>query len=130
MGWSPSVLFGFLLPAFGARHVPVPIAGDGVTASCDDVVRVTDAVFTGRTGASPGAGGTRDCLGNDTFGPDALLVGASTRPPTSPAVAGSTDARDGTALAPERGSELQALPTDPALHLARERAGAEQCCPG
>ena len=76
MGWSLSVLFGFfLLPAFGARHVPAPAAADGVTASCDDFVRVTNAVFTGRTGAWFGVRGTRDYLGGDTFGPNARSIG-------------------------------------------------------
>ena len=76
MGWLLSVLFGlFLLPVFGARPLPAPAAADGVTASCDDFVRVTDAVFTGRTGAWFGAGGTRDYLGGDTFGPNALSIG-------------------------------------------------------
>ena len=76
MGWSLSGLFGlFLLPAFGARHLPAPAATGGVTASCDDFVRVTDAVFTGRTGAWFSVGGTRDYLGGDTFGPNALSIG-------------------------------------------------------
>ncbi len=75
MGWSLSTLFGFLLLSpFGARHVPAPIVVDGVTASCEDFVRVTDAVFTGRTGAWFGVGGTRDYLGGDTFGPNALSI--------------------------------------------------------
>ena len=76
MGWLLSTVFGLsLLPAFGARYLPAPAAADGVTASCDDFVRITDAVFTGRTGAWFGVSGTRDYLGGDTFGPNALSIG-------------------------------------------------------
>ncbi len=76
MDWSLPGLFGlFLLPAFAAHHPPAPVAADGVTASCDDFVRVTDAVFTGRTGAWFGARGARYYLGGETFGPNALSIG-------------------------------------------------------
>ena len=72
MGWLMAVLFGFLLPASAARPAPVR---DGVIASCADFVRVTDAVFTGRTGAWFAAHGERDYLGGETFGPKALSIG-------------------------------------------------------
>ena len=73
MGWLSSVLLGILLPASVARPVPVP--SDGVSVSCEDFVRVTGAVYTGRTGAWFGVHGERDYLGGETFGPRALSIG-------------------------------------------------------
>ena len=75
MGWLPSILFGLCLPTLCTRPTPARNTHDGVTASCDDFVHVTDAVFTGRTGAWFGTGGLRDYLGGDTFGPNALSIG-------------------------------------------------------
>ncbi len=72
MAWLTSILLWFLLPASAARPAP---GRDGVTASCADFVRVTDAVFTGRTGAWFAAHGERDYLGGETFGPKALSIG-------------------------------------------------------
>ena len=71
MGWL-SVLFGLLLPASVARAAPAP--SGGVTVSCSDFVRVTDTVFTGRTGAWFEAHGERDYLGDATFGPRVLSI--------------------------------------------------------
>ena len=71
MGWLPA-LFGLLLPASAAHAAPA--ANDGVTVSCSDFVRVTDSVFTGRTGAWFEAHGERDYLGGATFGPGALFI--------------------------------------------------------
>ncbi len=72
MGWLTAILFGFLPPASAARPTPMR---DGVTASCADFVRITDAVFTGRTGAWFAVHGERDYLGGETFGPNALSIG-------------------------------------------------------
>ena len=106
MGWLLSVLFGMLLPASVARAAPAP--GDGVTASCSDFVRVTDAVFTGRTGAWFEAHGERDYLGGATFGPRALsirgvdpaayLADHCARPPSGNAAA---------QFAPQRGPDVR-----------------------
>ncbi len=110
MGWLSSVLFGLLLPASVARATPLP--DDGVTVSCSDFVRVTDAVFTGRTGTWFEAHGERDYLGGATFGPRALsirgvdpaayLASHCTRPPIGNAAA---------QFAPQRGQEVRAAQT-------------------
>ena len=73
MGWLTAILFGFLPPASAARPTPMR---DGVIASCADFVRITDAVFTGRTGAWFAVHGERDYLGGETFGPNALSISA------------------------------------------------------
>ena len=72
-----------LMTGTGAEAVPAVPAGpsgiqpkpDGVVANCDDYVKVTDQVFTGRTGATFSAGGVQDYLGGDTFGPKVLDIG-------------------------------------------------------
>ena len=79
MGWLQSGLFGLSMMARPVVH-PVPVARpvaavSGVTASCDDYVRVAGQVFTGRSGAWFAAGGERAYLSGDTFGPKALLIG-------------------------------------------------------
>lgn len=58
-----------------AQPASVQAKPDGVVASCDDYVKVTDQVFTGRTGATFSAGGVKDYLGGDTFGPKVLDIG-------------------------------------------------------
>lgn len=81
MVWFLSSLLAFFLatsPGGASTHPDLPkrlTAPDGVTATCDDFVKVTDDVFTGRTGAYFTAGGTREYLGGDTFGPNALRIG-------------------------------------------------------
>ena len=77
MGWLSSTLIGMVV----VSHPVVPpspasrLAPDGVVARCDDFVRVTPSVFTGRGGAWFAAGGQRDYLAHDTFGPGALSIG-------------------------------------------------------
>lgn len=77
MGWLSSSLIGVMVVSHPvasssptARPAPV-----GVVARCDDFVRVTPSVFTGRGGAWFAAGGQRDYLAHDTFGPGALSIG-------------------------------------------------------
>ena len=76
MDWSLPGLFGlFLLPAFAAHHPPAPAAADGVTASCEDFVRVTDAGIHRPDRRLVCARGARYYLGGETFGPNALSIG-------------------------------------------------------
>lgn len=80
MGWFQTCLVALALVArTGAQAAPVeaPPRPDGVVASCDDFVRITEVVFTGRTGATFRAGGTEEYLGGDTFGPRVLNIGGT-----------------------------------------------------
>lgn len=77
MGWLHNGLLALSLVSQPPVAPPSShqMAPDGVSADCDDFVKVTDDVFTGRTGAMFGAGGVRDDLSGDTFGPQALAIG-------------------------------------------------------
>ena len=46
-----------------------------MVAHCEDFVRVTGQVFTGRTGATFHVGTVTDDLSGDTFGPEVLNIG-------------------------------------------------------
>ena len=70
-----ALLTGTNVQAAPAKPPVVQSKPDGVVASCDDYVEVTDQVFTGRTGATFSAGGVKDYLGGDTFGPKVLDIG-------------------------------------------------------
>ena len=81
MGWLQSSLVTIgLLTGVGSQAAPVvpPAAhpgADRVVACCDDFVRVTGQVFTGRTGAVFRVGDVSDDLAGDTFGPQVLDIG-------------------------------------------------------
>ena len=106
MGWLSSVLFGMLLPASVAHAAPAP--DDGVTASCSDFVRVTDAVFTGRTGAWFEAHGERDYLGGATFGPKALSIrGVDPAAYLASHCTQSSAGNSAAQFAPQRGAEVR-----------------------
>lgn len=81
MGWLQSslVTMGLLAGSDAqAASAPPQVARPGpadVVARCDDFVRVTGAVFTGRAGATFRVGAVTDDLGGDTFGPGVLDIG-------------------------------------------------------
>ncbi len=84
MGWLQSslVTIGLLTGVGEAGSRATPIASpasrpgpDQVVACCDDFVRVTGQVFTGRTGATFRVGDVTDNLAGDTFGPQVLDIG-------------------------------------------------------
>ena len=79
MGW---LQWGLVTTALFAGPHPVPAAPrpapsgpNDVVACCDDFVRVTGQVFTGRTGATFRVGPVTDDLAGDTFGPKVLDIG-------------------------------------------------------
>ena len=59
------------VPATSRRAPPSP----GVVACCDDFVKVTGQVFTGRAGATFRVGSVTEYLAGDTFGPKVLDIG-------------------------------------------------------
>ncbi len=77
MGWLSSSLITMIFTAHHAAAMPARHPGEraDVTARCSDFVRVTRSVFTGRGGAWFAAGGQREYLGEDTFGPGVLSIG-------------------------------------------------------
>ena len=83
MGWLQSSLVTIgLLTGTGSQAAAPPVASPAarpgpadVVASCDDFVRVTGQVFTGRSGATFRVGTISDDLAGDTFGPTVLNIG-------------------------------------------------------
>lgn len=51
------------------------VSSDGIIASCQDFVEITNGIFTGREGAYFIVHGVSAYLGGGTFGPKALNIG-------------------------------------------------------